>query len=197
MEAVLSLQAPPFARRLCGRRLWAQLSPGGVQAAPQSWVARPGANPHHPLTSPPTSAQTPMTNSHLEAAPAAVPVPMALQRGALHGQGRLQELSAQSRCRSKPCVSCSALTSLPEVRLNSTKMCPTTSHAQQLWEPEPSSSLMNSRTALRTCQGRAWLRSACSRPNGKLPWLGGSLCGSRRDAERTAEAFAPGIRAGI
>ena len=72
----------------------------------------------------------------------AVPALMALQRGALHGQGCLQK---------------QALTSLPEARLNSAKMCPTTSHAQQLWEPELSSSLMNSRTALRTCQGRAWL----------------------------------------
>ena len=86
-----------------------------------------------------------------------LPALMALQRGALHGQGRLQELSAQSRHPSKPQVSCSALTILPEVRLNSMKMCPTTSHAQQLWEPDLSSSLMNSRTALRTCQGRVWL----------------------------------------
>ena len=137
---------------------WGHSSARGVRTQPpQSRVARPGVNPHHPLTFPPTSAQTPMRNGHLEATLTTLPALMALQRGALHGQGRLQELSAQSRHPSKPQVSCSALTILPEVRLNSMKMCPTTSHAQQLWEPDLSSSLMNSRTALRTCQGRVWL----------------------------------------
>lgn len=45
------------------------------------------------------------------------------------------------------------LTLLLELWLNSLKMYPTTSHAEQLWALALSSSLMKCRTALLTCQG--------------------------------------------
>lgn len=79
-----------FAEGACGR-----------SSAPQCRVACRGVNPHHPPTSPPTSAQTPTRNGHSEAALTAAPVPMALQHGARQGQGRRQELSARSRRWSK------------------------------------------------------------------------------------------------
>lgn len=46
----------------------------------------------------------------------------------------------------------SVLTLLPVVRLNSLKMCPTTSQAEQLRALALSTSLMKCRTALLTCQ---------------------------------------------
>lgn len=65
----------------------------------------------------------------------------------------LRELSAQPGHGTEPRVSRSVLTSLSEARLNSTKMCATTSHAKQLGMLTLSRSLMKPRSALLNCQG--------------------------------------------
>lgn len=106
----------------------------------------------------------------------------------------LRELSAQPGHGTEPRVSRSVLTSLSEARLNSTKMCATTSHAKQLGMLTLSRSLMKPRSALLTCQGDAVVTVCPGSSHREATFAWGSPRSPWRGTECAGEAFAAWAR---
>ena len=87
------------------------------------------------------------------------------------------------------------LTLLPAVRLNSVKMCPTTSQAEQLRVFELSRSLMKCRTAVLTCQGSIEGVIFQVRRQREATCSSGQPLGTSRDNRSRGGALAPEVRA--
>lgn len=90
-------------------------------------------------------------------------------------------------------MSRSVLTSLSEARLNSTKMCATTSHAEQLGMLTLSRSLMKPRSALLNCQGDrvVMVCPASSRRKATFAW--GQPAEGRRVHRRSLRCLGSGL----